>query len=67
MRSKQLKNTELEPLDDHDIRVIRAIYVDVWEERGTIGGPSVWHDVIVRYLKSKGYEIKKRDAATKGE
>ncbi len=54
-----LTNKKLEPLTDLQVRMIEKIYRDVWEERGTMGGAKVWTDVIVTFLESEGYEIKK--------
>jgi hypothetical protein len=51
-------------LEKFDEEVIRRIYMDVWEERHVGGGPETWMIVIMKYLESKGYEIRKKDDIT---
>jgi len=61
MRSKQLSNEKLTRLTDTQVRYIEKLYRDVWETRGTIGGPKIWFDVIVTFLEREGYEIKRKE------
>lgn len=52
---------ELYKIDEMKTREIEYIYMQVWHERGTIGGPKVWFDVIMQFLDSEGYEVVKKE------
>ena len=54
-----LKNKELQPLTDAQVRQIEYAYKLLWFDRGTVGNAMLWHDVIVDFLIREGYEIKK--------
>ena len=48
-------------LSERDVRVVERMYLEVWKEKGTVGGPRVWAEVIIRFLSYKGYSITKEE------
>lgn len=41
-------------LTEQDEKEIRYIYLNEWKEYGAVGGPTVWTNVVVRYLITNG-------------
>ena len=41
-----------------DQNQIENIYLRMWAEKGEMGGPRLWFEVIEYWLASEGYEIK---------
>lgn len=48
-------------LSDYDISIIRQMYLDQLQQNGLDLGPHVWFHVIVRFLESQNYSIKRED------
>ncbi len=44
-------------LDERDIRQLEYIYLNVWHEMGSIGGPATWFVTFMRFFKKNKIEL----------
>lgn len=55
------KTLERFELTNQDLQTIRMMYMEDLGRTGVIGGPQMWFDVIVRFIGSQNYEIRKKN------
>lgn len=49
-------------LDERDLRQLEYIYLQVWHEMGSIGGPATWFVTFMRFFEQEKCDVKERDS-----